>query len=150
MKASRFNIAEIKVSYKPTKPAGPKVDSSSAAHEYLKMLYPEETVALQEHFVILYLNRANNIIGGYHAFTGGITGTIADIRIIMGVALKSMACGIILSHNHPSGNLLPSNADREITNKIKEVCKLMDINLLDHIILSPEGTFYSFADEGDL
>ena len=68
----------------------------------------------------------------------------------MGVALKSMACGIIISHNHPSGNLLPSSADREITNKIKEAGKLMEITLLDHIILSPEGTFYSFADEGDL
>jgi DNA repair protein RadC len=148
MKASTCNIAEIKVSYKPTKQAGPKITSSQIAYEYLRQLYDEETVALQEQFIILYLNRANSVIGAYHAFTGGITGTIADIRIIMGVALKSMACGIILSHNHPSGNLLPSNADRDITNKIKEVCKLMDITLLDHIILSPEGTFYSFADDG--
>ena len=138
------------MSYRPTKQAGPQITSSQVAYEYLRMLYDEETVALQEQFIILYLNRANSVIGAYHAFTGGITGTVADIRIIMGVALKSMACGIILSHNHPSRNLLPSNADREITNKIKEVCKLMDINLLDHIILSPEGTFYSFADEGDL
>jgi DNA repair protein RadC len=150
MKASTCNIAEIKVSYKPKLMEGPKITSSNTAYEQLKTFYPKDTISLQEHFVILYLNRANNIIGGYHAFTGGITGTIADIRIIMGVALKSMACGIILSHNHPSTNLLPSNADRDITNKIKEVCKLMDIILLDHIILSPEGTFYSFADEGDL
>ena len=129
LKASTCNIAEIKVSYKPKLMEGPRITSSSSAYEQLKTFYPKDTISLQEHFVILYLNRANNI---------------------MGVALKSMACGIILSHNHPSRNLLPSSADREITNKIKEVCKLMDINLLDHIILSPEGTFYSFADEGDL
>ena len=149
MKASTLSkISEIKVSYKPKLMEGPKITSSYSAYEHLKTFYPKNTISLQEHFVILYLNRANNIIGGYHGFTGGITGTVADIRIIMGVALKSMACGIILSHNHPSGNLIPSGADREITNKIKEAGKLMEISLLDHLILSPEGTFYSFADEG--
>jgi DNA repair protein RadC len=143
------NIAEIKVSYRPTKQAGPKITSSQVGYEYLRMLYDEETVALQEQFIILYLNRANQVLGAYHAFTGGITGTVADIRIIMGVALKSMACGIILSHNHPSGSLVPSSADRQLTDKIKEAGKLMDISLLDHIIISPsEGSYYSFADEG--
>jgi DNA repair protein RadC len=144
------NIAEIKVSYTPSKIPSLRVDSSSTAHEYLRMLFPAETIALQEQFVILYLNRANLVIGAYHAFTGGITGTVADIRIIMGVALKSMACGMVISHNHPSGSLKPSTADKHLTDKIKEAGKLMDINLLDHIILSPEGTFYSFADEGIL
>jgi DNA repair protein RadC len=142
------SIAEINVSYKPTKPAGPRIDSSSKAHEYLRMLYSEERVALQEQFIILYLNRANQVLGAYHAFTGGITGTVADIRIIMGVALKSMACGMVISHNHPSGSLKPSSADKHLTEKIKEAGKLMDINLLDHIIVSPEGGYYSFADEG--
>jgi DNA repair protein RadC len=144
------DIAEIKVSYTPSKQPSPRIDSSSTAHDYLRMLFPEETIALQEQFVILYLNRANLVIGAYHAFTGGITGTVADIRIIMGVALKAMACGMVISHNHPSGSLKPSSADKHLTDKIKEAGKLMDINLLDHIILSPEGTFYSFADEGEL
>jgi DNA repair protein RadC len=149
MKTTTDNIAEIKVSYKPTKQAGPKITSSQVGYEYLRMLYDEETIALQEQFIILYLNRANQVLGAYHAFTGGITGTVADIRIIMGVALKSMACGIIICHNHPSGSLVPSSADRQLTDKIKEAGKLMDISLLDHIIVSPsEGCFYSFADEG--
>jgi DNA repair protein RadC len=143
-----YDIAEIKVSYTPSKQPSPRIDSSSTAHDYLRMLFPEETIALQEQFVILYLNRANLVIGAYHAFTGGITGTVADIRIIMGVALKAMACGMVISHNHPSGSLKPSSADKHLTDKIKEAGKLMDINLLDHIILSPDGTFYSFADEG--
>jgi DNA repair protein RadC len=150
MKPLTDTIAEIKVSYTPSKQPSPRIDSSSTAHDYLRMLFPEETIALQEQFVILYLNRANHVIGAYHAFTGGITGTVADIRIIMGVALKSMACGMVISHNHPSGSLKPSSADKHLTDKIKEAGKLMDINLLDHIILSPEGSFYSFADEGCL
>jgi DNA repair protein RadC len=106
-------------------------------------------VAFQEQFIILYLNRANDVIGAYHAFTGGITGTVADIRIIMGVALKSMACGIIISHNHPSGTLKPSAADKELTQKINEAGRMLDITLLDHIIVSPyQGSYYSFADDG--
>jgi DNA repair protein RadC len=82
---------------------------------------------------------------------GGLTGTIADIRLILSVALKTAATGIMLAHNHPSGALSPSHADRAITSKINEAAKLMDIKLLDHIILSPEdGEYYSFADEGVL
>ena len=149
MNSTTDTIAEIKVSYRPTKQAGPKITSSQLAYEYLRQLYDEETVAFQEQFIILYLNRANDVIGAYNAFTGGITGTVADIRIIMGVALKSMACGIIISHNHPSGTLKPSSADKELTQRINEAGKMLDITLLDHIIISPyEGSFYSFADEG--
>ena len=150
MKVSTLSkTSEIKVSYKPKLMEGPKITSSLSAYEQLKAFYPKDTISLQEHFVILYLNRANNIIGGYHAFTGGITGTIADIRIIMGVALKSMACGMIISHNHPSGTLKPSAADKELTQRINEAGRMLNITLLDHIIVSPyEGSFYSFADEG--
>jgi DNA repair protein RadC len=148
MKPTIDTIAEIKVSYKPTKQAGPKITSSQLAYEYLRQLYDEETVAFQEQFIILYLNRANDVIGAYNAFTGGITGTVADIRIIMGVALKSMACGIIISHNHPSGTLKPSAADKELTQRINEAGRMLEITLLDHIIVSPyEGSFYSFADK---
>ena len=151
MKASTCNIAEIKVSYKPKLMEGPKITSSNTAYEQLKTFYPKDTISLQEHFVILYLNRANNIIGGYHGFKGGINSTVVDIRIILAVALKSLACGMIISHNHPSGSLKPSHADKELTNKIKEASKLMDIDLLDHIIVSPDSqTYYSFTDEGDL
>jgi len=149
MKTTTDAIAEIKVSYKPTKQIGPKITSSQLAYEYLIQLYDEETVAFQEQFIILYLNRANDVIGAYNAFTGGITGTVADIRIIMGVALKSMACGIIISHNHPSGTLKPSSADKELTQRINEAGIMLDITLLDHIIVTPyEGSFYSFADIG--
>ena len=79
---------------------------------------------------------------------GGITGTVADIRLILAVALKSAATGIVLAHNHPSGNVKPSAADLELTKKIKDAAAVMDIRLLDHIIISPWGEYFSFADEG--
>jgi len=78
---------------------------------------------------------------------GGITGTIADVRLILSVALKTLASGLILAHNHPSGNLKPSEADKQITSKIRQAAKLLDIELLDHIIISSEG-YYSFTDDG--
>jgi DNA repair protein RadC len=86
------------------------------------------------------------VIGSYQLSKGGITGTIADVRLILSVALKTLASGLILAHNHPSGNLKPSEADVSLTNKIKEAAKLMDIQVLDHIILSDCG-YFSFADE---
>jgi DNA repair protein RadC len=76
------------------------------------------------------LNRANTVHGAHQLFTGGLTGTIADIRLIMGIALKSLACGIIISHNHPSGNLIPSEADITLTEKVKKACGIMDIKLM--------------------
>ena len=79
--------------------------------------------------------------------SGGISGTIVDIRLILGVALKCLASGIILAHTHPSGELTPSRVDRELTQKLKEAAKLMDISLLEHLIITNEG-YFSFADEG--
>ena len=99
----------------------------------------------------MYLNRSNRVLGVYPVSLGGITGTIADIRLILSVALKIVATCIVLAHNHPSGSLKPSRADIELTSKIKEAAKYMHITLMDHLILSPEEDQYlSFADEGFL
>lgn len=100
-----------------------------------------------EVFAIVFLNRANRIKHFEIISRGGITGTVADPRIILRKALEEGATSIVLSHNHPSGNLMPSRADEEITRKITEAAKLLDITVLDHIIVSEEG-YYSFADEG--
>ena len=96
----------------------------------------------------MYLNNANEIIGIHKLSKGGITATIIDIRILLATALKCLATGIIVSHNHPSGNLLPSKLDKELTDKLKAGCKLLEITLLDHIILAPDNAYYSFIDEG--
>lgn len=102
-----------------------------------------------ESFVVVYLNRANHIIRQEIISEGGITGTVADPRIILKKALDHHAVSIILCHNHPSGNLKPSKADEQLTNKIKNAAAFLDIQVMDHIIVSDEG-YYSFADEGML
>ena len=102
-----------------------------------------------EVFAVVFLNRANKINHFQIISKGGITGTVADPRIILKKALEEDATSIVLCHNHPSGNLLPSRADEELTKKIKEAASYFDIKVIDHIIVSEEG-FYSFADEGML
>lgn len=102
-----------------------------------------------EIFAVVLLNRANKIIHFEVISRGGITGTVADPRIILKLALSHGATSIILSHNHPSGNLNPSKADEDVTQKIKQAAALIDIQVLDHIIVSEEG-YYSFLDEGKL
>ena len=140
--------AEIEVSYRPAISNKPIITSSLDAYTVLKDFISQNTIALQEHFIVMYLNRANRVLGVYKLSNGGITGTVADPRLILGIALKIAATGIILAHNHPSGNLKPSTADEQITKKIKTAAAFMDILVTDHLILSANGEFYSFADEG--
>ena len=141
-------VAEIKISYKPTIAEKPMITKSADAFQLVKTLFDESTIHLQEQFVVMYLNIANKVIGGLKLSQGGITGTVADPRLILGVALKSAATGIILAHNHPSGNLKASRQDEVLTQKIKEAGIMMDINLLDHIILGMDNDYLSMADEG--
>ena len=100
-----------------------------------------------EVFAVLFLNRANKINHFEIISEGGITGTVADPRVILRKALEEDAVNIILCHNHPSGSLKPSRADEQLTTKIKEAARLLDIAVIDHIIVSETG-YYSFADEG--
>ncbi len=86
--------------------------------------------------------------GIYQLSSGGITGTVVDIRLLFAVVLKSISVGIILCHNHPSGKLKPSETDIQITRKIKNASEYLDIKLLDHLILTPDGSYFSFADNG--
>lgn len=103
----------------------------------------------QEVFVVVFLNRSNKVIHHQIVSEGGLTGTVADPRVILKKALEHNAISLILCHNHPSGNLRPSKADEVLTQKIKQAAMLLDIQLMDHIIVSREG-YFSFADEGML
>jgi len=124
----------------------PVVRSSTDVANFLNQTFRD----LQyEIFAVVLLNRANKIIHHEVISKGGITGTVADPRLILKLAINHGATSIILSHNHPSGNLKPSKADEEITDRIKKSAALMDIKLLDHIIVSEEG-YLSFMDEGIL
>ena len=103
-------------------------------------------MGLVEEFNILLLDRSNRVMSLYHVSKGGTTSTIVDLKIVFAAALKGRANSIILAHNHPSGNLRPSQADIELTRKFEEAGKLLGIQVLDHLILSPEGGYYSFGD----
>ena len=97
----------------------------------------------------MYLNRSNRVLGVFPASAGGITSTVVDVRILLSIALTTLSTSVILAHNHPSGSLKPSQNDIDITFKIKEAAKFLDIAVLDHIILNGiENQYYSFADEG--
>jgi DNA repair protein RadC len=143
-------VAEIQVSYIPANTNKPIIKSSHDAFIELYKFFPINTFALQERFIAMYMNRANRVIGIFDMAQGGITSTIVDIRLLISVALKTAATGIILCHNHPSGNLQPSSNDIVLTKKIKEACRYFDISILDHIIIASEEQYYSFADEGEL
>lgn len=143
-------VAEIKVSYSPNNAQKPLIKSSHDAFAELYKFFPPDTIALQERFIAMYLNRANRVIGIFDMAKGGITSTTVDIRLLISVALKAAATGIILCHNHPSGNLQPSPNDKTLTKKIKEACSYFDIAILDHIVIASETDYFSFADEAVL
>src|SRR4030042_3718987 len=111
------------------------------------LLLPYFIDLLHEEFFCIFLNRANKVIKIEQISKGGISGTVTDVRIILKNAVLYTASGIIVAHNHPSGNLNPSESDTKITQKIKEAGNLMDIQLLDHLIIS-DKEYYSFADNG--
>ncbi|MEZ4848224.1 MAG: DNA repair protein RadC [Bacteroidia bacterium] len=123
-----------------------QINSSKKVAEYIKSKYSDH---LQEIFTVIFLNRNNEIIAEEQLFTGGVSATIIDPRIVFRKAVQYLASSIILAHNHPSGNLQPSNADKDITAKLRDAGKLLDINVLDHLIISYRG-YFSFADEGIL
>ncbi len=123
-----------------------KVTSSSDVSKVLKEIWSNQ-IETREEFIVLLLDRSNNILGYHVLSSGGITGTVADLRLLFGVALQSLATSVIIAHNHPSGNLSPSQSDIALTKKIKEAGEIMSITLLDHIIVTKSG-YCSFQDEG--
>ncbi|WP_300439029.1 JAB domain-containing protein [Christiangramia sp.] len=127
-----------------------KITSSICAVELLFDTWNKDQIGLQECFKIMLLNNANKVKGIFQVSTGGITGTLVDLRIVFAVILKSFTTSIILAHNHPSGTLRPSIADKRITEKIKNAAIPFDIKVLDHLIITPDGNYFSFADEGIL
>lgn len=152
MKSTTTQLREITISYKAIEGLEKvgSIRNSLDAYTQLIKFYDTQTISCQEQFVIMYLNRANKPIGLIPLFKGGLTGTVVDVRLIMSIALKSLASSVIISHNHPSGNLEESEEDKRITRKLKEACSLMEMSLIDHIIVTPSGDYKSFADDGIL
>lgn len=146
----KFNIVnEIKLSYSRKGNCERLITSSRDAVKIFKEHFDSDEMDYRESFFALYLNQANRVLGIKKISECGISSTIVDVRIIMQAALLCNASGIILAHNHPSGNLKPSQEDLKMTQKIKEASEFLNIQLLDHCILTSTA-YISFADDGHL
>lgn len=149
MKTLRSNLREVTAVYKTVSGVpNIKITCSQDAARCFRQIYPVD-LNIREAMVVLYLNNANITMGYSVIGIGGITATYVDIRLILRDALLTQSTSIILCHNHPSGSLKPSQADINLTKKIKSAAEVMDISILDHLILT-ESEYYSFADMGDL
>lgn len=125
-----------------------KITSSKDAYEVIKQFYHED-IEIYESFFVLLLNRANETIGYAKISQGGVTGTVVDVKIIAKYCIDTLASSVILAHNHPSGNLFPSDADNNITQKVKKALGYIDTVVLDHLILT-KNDYFSFADNGKI
>ncbi len=141
-------IAEVELTYRRTIPVSqlPVIKGSKDAETIFRSIWSQH-MAFKEEFWAMYLNRANRVLAVIKIGEGGYTGTIADPRLIFGGALTIAACGIIVAHNHPSGKLQPSDPDRSLTKNLVAGGKILEIQVLDHLILTDEG-YMSFSDEG--
>jgi DNA repair protein RadC len=149
MNQQNVRVAEIEISYstKINPSLRPKITSAKDAFDLLLSTWDHSRIEMIEQFSILLLNRGSRVLGIQEISTGGVSGTVVDPKIIFASALKALASSIILAHNHPSGNLQPSQSDIEITKKLVAGGKILEVCVVDHIILSKEG-YTSFANEG--
>ena len=143
-----YKVSEVDLIYKSEIPASerPKMGDARTCVNILRPLFGD-SIEHRESFWVLFLSRANKFLGAYEVGRGGVAGCVADPKLVFHAALKANASGIIISHNHPSGNLQASAADLSLTKKIKDGGRLLEIEVLDHIILTPES-FMSFANDG--
>lgn len=144
-----FFVGEIKEVYAANIPLEnmPKISSSAEVMRYAREVWEPCTLEIFECFYVFFLNRGNRVCGWSQISKGGTAGTVADPKLIFRRALMCGASGMILAHNHPSGNLTPSQADIELTKKLRDAGKFLEVQIMDHLILTPSN-YMSFADEG--
>jgi DNA repair protein RadC len=143
-----LELSEIEVKYirKRTIQASPQIRTSEDSYNVFIQIWDMETIDYVENIYVMFLSRSNRVLGISKISQGGSAGSVVDVKIVLGKAILAHSNGIILAHNHPSGSLIPSPSDIEITSKIKGGAELLDITLLDHIIVTSEG-YSSMADE---
>ena len=143
------NISQISLVYKSKVKTEdlPKIGNSKDAYRLFRKNWDEMTINLYEEFKVLLTDNSNHCLGIAKLSQGGITSTTVDIRLILALALKAKATGVVLGHNHPSGTVNPSHSDSVLTDKIVKAAELLDIQVLDHLIIS-EDKYFSMADHG--
>lgn len=140
-------VSELLVSYSTHIVSAQKISNSRETYSLITNYWNLDTIEMLEEVKVILLNKANKVLGIFDLSKGGICSSIIDVKIVLSIALKTLASGIIIVHNHPSGNLTPSKADIDITQKLKSACDIMEILLLDHLIITKED-YFSFADDG--
>lgn len=147
-------LAELKVSYRRGQAKNDSQDrlptvfrSPTGCEKYLRTVWDDDTIELREEFVLLCLNGAHEVLGWVKLHTGGFNQSPVDLRLVLAVALQTASTAIIIAHNHPSGSLEPSQADKEITDRLKRAGDLIGLRVLDHMILT-RGGYYSFCEHG--
>lgn len=146
---SLFNVSEVEIIYRNHTPIQNRISvtKSQTAYEILRNTWDENKIELLEQFKILLIDRNGSCLGISEVATGGVTACVVDPRVVFAIGLKSKASGLILAHNHPSGNLKPSEADLSLTQKFMKAGSFLDIAILDHLIITTNG-YYSFTDNG--
>ena len=149
MKTQQTTISEVRLVYRTKVKASDRlqIKCSKDAFDIFMENWDLDSIEHIEEFKLLLMNRSDSVLGILAVSKGGLSGTVTDVRLIFQGAIKANAAGLIVCHNHPSGNLNPSESDNKITQKIKESGNIMDIQLLDHLIITAEE-YYSFADNG--
>lgn len=144
-----FSVTEVELIYRNKRPRSERarITKSFDAFNILLNAWDFNKIELVEQVYIVLHDRSNAVLGISNIATGGISACLVDPKIVFATALKAKASGIILAHNHPSGNTNPSNADRTLTEKFAHGCKILDLSFTDHMIITPQA-YYSFADEG--
>lgn len=146
MKTNNSTLERITLKKENTDFKRVKITTSKESEEVIRQFYFDD-IEIYESMFILLLNRSNNTIGYAKISQGGTAGTVVDVKIIAKFAIEGLSSGVILAHNHPSGNTQPSQPDKEITAKVKNALKLFDIQLIDHVILTKES-YFSFSNAG--
>lgn len=144
-----FNLSEVQAIYKPTYKMSekPVISSSREIYNILMQVWDQDTIQYLEYFYLILLNRANRVLGISPIAKGGVSGVVVDPKVIFTTALLTNSSAIVIAHNHPSGNLKPSEADISVTKKVHQAAQLLDMQLIDHLIVTTQG-YVSFADEG--
>ena len=149
MKTYKTNLPQITLKLKKGEELNCQIKCSQDCADLMRKIWDCDSLPIYESVICIFLNRQNRTLGWYKVSQGGLTGSLIDVRLILSIALSCLATGIVIAHNHPSGGLQPSDADKDITKRLRDSANIMDISVIDHIILTETG-HYSFSDENTL
>lgn len=142
-----YDMPEVQIKYKTGNVQRQKIEGAEDSYNVFRGIFDDDTIDYDESVFVVFTNRALYTIGYFKVSQGGLSGTVVDPKKIFSVALQSGATGLIIAHNHPSGNLKPSVEDKELTTRLQQGAKILDLTFYDHLIITSDG-YYSFNEQG--